>query len=59
MEVKGLSGSEIIVEITPKEYAAMKLAMTGGFSEGEYKPHGTGGDQCQPKREIRKRAQAR
>src|SRR5205823_3723310 len=35
--VKGLSGSEIIVELTPKEYAAMKLAMTGGFSEGEYR----------------------
>jgi Domain of unknown function (DUF3883) len=37
VEVKGLSGSAVGVELTPKEYAAMKRAMTNSFSEGEYR----------------------
>jgi hypothetical protein len=37
VEVKGLSGAELGVELPPNEYAAMKRAMTGGFSEGEYR----------------------
>jgi hypothetical protein len=37
LEVKGLSGSAIAVELTPNEYAAMKRAMTNTFSEGEYR----------------------
>jgi hypothetical protein len=37
VEVKGLSGDEIRVELTPNEYAAMNRAMTGEFSEGEYR----------------------
>jgi hypothetical protein len=37
VEVKGLSGDILSAELTPNEYAAMKLAMSGGFSEGEYR----------------------
>jgi hypothetical protein len=37
VEVKGLSGAEIRVELSSNEYAAMKRAMDGGFSEGEYR----------------------
>ncbi|MGH8092356.1 MAG: protein NO VEIN domain-containing protein [Chthoniobacterales bacterium] len=36
VEVKGLSGSALSVELSPNEYVAMKRAMTGGFAEGEY-----------------------
>lgn len=37
VEVKGLSGSEIAIELTPNEYRAMRKAMTGTFSDGEYR----------------------
>ena len=37
VEVKGLSGAELGVELSPNEYAAMKRAMTGLFPEGEYR----------------------
>ena len=37
IEVKGLSGDEIRVELTPNEYIAMNRAMTGNFSEGKYR----------------------
>ena len=37
MEVKGLSGSALAVELSPNEYAAMKRAMNESFSEGQYR----------------------
>jgi hypothetical protein len=37
VEVKGVSGPEPVVELPPNEYAAMKRAMSGDFSEGEYR----------------------
>ncbi len=37
VEVKGLSRLEVQVELTPREYAAMRRAMTNAFSEGEYR----------------------
>jgi hypothetical protein len=36
VEVKGLSGAALGVELSPNEYAAMKRAMNKSFSEGEY-----------------------
>jgi hypothetical protein len=37
VEVKGLSGAALGVELSPNEYAAMKRAMNKSFSEGEYR----------------------
>jgi hypothetical protein len=37
VEVKGLSGAELGVELSPNEYQAMKRVMTGDFPEGEYR----------------------
>jgi hypothetical protein len=37
VEVKGLSGAALGVELSPNEYAAMKRAMNKRFSEGEYR----------------------
>jgi Domain of unknown function (DUF3883) len=37
VEVKGLSGSALGVELSPNEYAAMKRAMNKSFSEGQYR----------------------
>jgi hypothetical protein len=37
VEVKGLAGAEIGVELTPNEYAAMTRAMEGTFTEGDYR----------------------
>ncbi len=37
VEVKGLSGSALAVELSPNEYAAMKRAMNESFSEGQYR----------------------
>jgi hypothetical protein len=37
VEVKGLEGAEIGVELTPNEYKAMKRAMDGAFTEGDYR----------------------
>jgi hypothetical protein len=37
VEVKGLAGVEISVELTPNEYKAMKRAMDGTFTEGDYR----------------------
>jgi Domain of unknown function (DUF3883) len=37
VEVKGLSGAALGVELSPNEYAAMKRAMNRSFSEGEYR----------------------
>lgn len=37
VEIKGISGSEIDVELTPNEYKVMKQAMTGSFDEGDYR----------------------
>lgn len=37
VEVKGLSGTDIAVEVTPNEYSAMKRAMIGEFTDGAYK----------------------
>jgi hypothetical protein len=37
VEVKGLSGAVLGVELSPNEYAAMKRAMNKGFSEGAYR----------------------
>ena len=37
VEVKGLAGAEIGVELTPNEYTAMKRAMDGAFTEGDYR----------------------
>jgi hypothetical protein len=37
IEVKGLSGAVLSVELSPNEYAAMKRAMDKSFPEGEYR----------------------
>jgi hypothetical protein len=37
VEVKGLSGVELGVELSPNEYVAMKRAMIGNFVEGDYR----------------------
>ncbi len=37
VEVKGLSGAALGIELSPNEYAAMKRAMNKGFSEGQYR----------------------
>jgi hypothetical protein len=37
VEVKGLSGAALGVELSPNEYAAMKRAMNKSFSEGAYR----------------------
>ncbi|MER8605860.1 DUF3883 domain-containing protein [Mesorhizobium sp. M1233] len=37
VEVKGLSGSEIGVELTPNEYGALNRAMMKTFGEGDYR----------------------
>ena len=37
VEVKGLSGAALGVELSPNEYAAMKRAMNKSFAEGEYR----------------------
>ncbi|MBC7907094.1 MAG: DUF3883 domain-containing protein [Rhodospirillaceae bacterium] len=37
VEVKGLSGAEVAVELTPNEYTAMAQAVNGGFLEGDYR----------------------
>jgi hypothetical protein len=37
VEVKGLSGTEIGIELTPNEFEAMKRAMNGTFEEGDYR----------------------
>lgn len=37
VEVKGLSGDELRVELTPNEYDAMRRATTGDFSDADYR----------------------
>ena len=37
VEVKGLSGAALGVELSPNEYEAMKRAMNKSFSEGDYR----------------------
>ena len=37
VEVKGLSGADIHVELTPNEFQAMERAMSGTFIEGDYR----------------------
>ncbi len=37
IEVKGLSGSQLCVELSPNEYTAMKRAIDRNFPEGDYR----------------------
>ncbi|MCC4243718.1 protein NO VEIN domain-containing protein [Stappia indica] len=37
VEVKGLTGNEVSVELTPNEYQAMRKAVEGTFDSGEYR----------------------